>query len=77
MKSIFMRLWGAPILIACATAVGLLAALLGDGGWDWLSAVTLAVPVVVCAWYGFVRPTSRCAGKPQRHSGADTLKRIK
>ena len=52
MKSPFMRLWGAPILFAVLTTIGLISALVGDGVWDYLSAVTLGVPVVACAWYG-------------------------
>lgn len=51
----FMRLWGAPILLAILTIIGLLSALLGDGVWDALSAFTLGVPVLCCAWYGLRR----------------------
>jgi hypothetical protein len=47
-----LRMWGAPILLAILTIVGLLSALLGDGVWDALSAVALGVPVLCCAWYG-------------------------
>ena len=36
-----------------------LAALIGDGGWDVLSAVTLGIPVLVCLWYGVVRKPRR------------------
>lgn len=53
MRTPFKRLWGAPILLGVFTIVGLLAALLGDGMWDVLSALTLGVPVTATIWYGF------------------------
>lgn len=55
MTNAFMKMWKRPIQIGIATTIGLLAALLGDGGWDLLSAVTLGVPVAVAAWLGLVR----------------------
>jgi len=51
----FLRLWGAPLLLALLSAGGLLSALLGDGFWDWLSVVLLGVPLLACAWYGLRR----------------------
>lgn len=47
--------WRAPIGFGVLTTVGLISALLGDGVWDALSAVTLGIPVAACAWYGFKR----------------------
>lgn len=47
------RMWGAPVLLGILTAVGLLAALLGDGVWDALSALALGIPTVATIWYGF------------------------
>ena len=55
MNTPFMRMWGAPIVLAILTVIGLLSALLGDGVWDGLSAVTLGIPVLCCAWYGLRR----------------------
>jgi len=55
MSGWFLRMWGAPILLAILTIIGLLSALLGDGVWDALSAVVLGVPVLCCAWYGLRR----------------------
>lgn len=55
MKSSFGRMWGAVILIGISTTIGLLSALLGDGIWDLLSAVTLGVPVVVASWFSLVK----------------------
>jgi hypothetical protein len=39
-----------PALIALATAIGLVGALVGEGVWDTLSSLCLAVPAVIfCA----------------------------
>jgi len=46
-----LQIWGAPIVLAILTTVGLISALLGDGVWDALSAVTLGIPCLVGAWY--------------------------
>ncbi|MBQ5963881.1 hypothetical protein [Massilia sp. ZL223] len=54
-----MQIWGAPLLLAVLTVVGLIAALLGDGVWDLVSALTLGAPVAVGAWYSLRRPRSR------------------
>lgn len=56
MRSAFFRLWGMPIVLGVLTCIGLLSALLGDGIWDALSAVTLAGPVLVAIWASFRRP---------------------
>ena len=40
-----------PLLIAAVSAIGLASALLGDGLWDVLSWLTLAVPVTLAALY--------------------------
>lgn len=39
-----------PVLLGAATAVGLLSALFGDGGWDALSWLALLVPVAAIGW---------------------------
>lgn len=41
--------WTMPLLLSAATVVGLVAALLGDGVWDALSWVGLALPVAAIA----------------------------
>lgn len=51
MKAPFLRLWGWPILFGVLTGIGLIAALLGDDWWDVVSALSLGVPVLACAWY--------------------------
>lgn len=59
MKQPFGPVWTAPILLGVLTIAGLLSALLGDGLWDDLSAVTLGSVVLVGAWYGLrKRPVS-------------------
>jgi len=55
MKQPAHKVWGAPIVFGVLTTVGLISALLGDGVWDALSAVTLGIPVAACAWYGLKR----------------------
>ncbi|TWI46614.1 hypothetical protein IP92_02973 [Pseudoduganella flava] len=51
MSPAFLRLWGVPILLGILTTIGLLAALLGDGVWDAVSGVTLAIPVLLAIWH--------------------------
>lgn len=55
MKRLFGSIWTAPIYLGMLTIIGLLSALLGDGVWDALSAVTLGVVVLVGAWYSLRR----------------------
>jgi hypothetical protein len=45
--SAFWKTFGTPGWIALLTAVGLFAALLGDGAWDVLAWVGMAIPT----WY--------------------------
>lgn len=45
-----MRVLAIPALIAGASTVGLVVALLGDGWHDLLAWITLAVPVAAVAW---------------------------
>jgi hypothetical protein len=45
--SAFWKTFSTPGWIALLTAVGLFAALLGDGGWDVLAWVGMAIPT----WY--------------------------
>lgn len=59
MKLHTMPIWRPVILIGMSTGVGLGAALLGDGWWDWLSAVTLGIPVAVAGWLSLRRRATR------------------
>jgi len=51
-------LWRWPIGLGVATAIGLLAALLGDAAWDALSWFALGAPVTVAAWFAWRRPAT-------------------
>ena len=54
-----LRVFGAPALLAASSAVGLLAALVGDGGWDALSWLALGAPVAAIGWYVRARPSRK------------------
>ena len=54
-----IQIWAMPVLLAILTTIGLVAALLGDGVWDLVSAVTLGSPVAVGAWYSLRRRGAR------------------
>ena len=49
------QVWAVPVLLAVSTTIGLVAALLGDGVWDLVSAVTLGAPVATGIWFGLRR----------------------
>lgn len=55
MNGRFMTVWGMPILLGILTTIGLTSALLGDGVWDAVSALTLGAPVAVGAWFSLRR----------------------
>ena len=47
-----IRVWPAPIFLGVIASVGLISALLSDGGFgDYLAWLTLAIPVAVVLWY--------------------------
>lgn len=52
----FGPIWTAPILLGVLTIVGLISALVGDGIWDALSALTLGAVVLVGGYYSLRRP---------------------
>lgn len=45
------QIWRMPLALGLFTAFGLGAALLGDGIWDVLSWVALAIPALVIIWH--------------------------
>ena len=51
-----MFVWGVPILLGILSVFGLLAALLGTGGWHWASWTTLTVLIIVIVRYWFFPP---------------------
>ncbi|WP_181259108.1 hypothetical protein [Pseudoduganella armeniaca] len=55
MSDEFLRLWGVPILLGILTTIGLVAALLGDGLLDYVSAIALAIPIGLGAWHSLRR----------------------
>jgi len=59
MNRLFGPIWTAPIVLGLLTIVGLISALVGDGVWDALSAITLGIVTAVGAWYGLRRPKKR------------------
>jgi hypothetical protein len=57
----FWRMWGWPVVLGLLTTFGLISALFSDGGLgDVLAWITLGIPVLVCAWFGWRRtPAAR------------------
>lgn len=55
MSAAQVRVWRAPVAFGVLAAAGLAAGLLGDGVWDWLSAATLATPLLAAAYFA-LRP---------------------
>lgn len=49
------QIFAVPLLIGVVSAIGLTAALLGDGVWDAVSWLALGVPVVVVGRCGIRR----------------------
>jgi len=44
------QIFATPTLIALLSLIGLIAALLGNGVFDWVSWIGLAAPVLIVAW---------------------------
>jgi hypothetical protein len=44
------QIFAIRLLLGVLTTIGLIAALVGDGIWDGVSWLTLAVPVAICVW---------------------------
>jgi len=70
-----LRTWIIPIWLGLMTGVGLISALLGDGIWDALSWLALAVPVALCIYY-WARSTKRPSrkGLVNRRDAEDRLR---
>lgn len=47
------QVFAIPIALGVLSAVGLVAALLGDNVWDAVSWLALGIPCVVMAWFWF------------------------
>ncbi|MFZ5689941.1 MAG: hypothetical protein ACOY5F_01665 [Pseudomonadota bacterium] len=48
-----LQVFAVPIVLGVLSAIGLLAALLGDDGWDYVSWLALGIPCAVMAWFWF------------------------
>lgn len=70
MKREFWHIWTIPIALNVLGLIGLIAALVGNDGWDILSWISLGIPLVVTAWYlTKPRPSRpRPAGSPGRRA---------
>lgn len=55
MKLTLWQIFRQPMLLAVLTLTGLLAALLGDGGWDWTSWLCLGWVCAVGSYYSLRR----------------------
>lgn len=51
-----LQVFAIPIVLGVLSAIGLLAGLLGDDAWDYVSWVALGVPCAVMAWFWFGAP---------------------
>ena len=49
------RIFGAPAIVGGVVTFGLLSALLGDGFWDMLSWLALALPILLIAYYALIK----------------------
>ena len=54
-----LRIFVAPVVIACVVAFGLISALLGDGIWDQASWIALAAPLAIIVAYMGKRAADR------------------
>jgi hypothetical protein len=50
-RGMLWRIFVIPVVIGFLSAIGLVAALVGDDIWDWLSWATLAIPILVTAYF--------------------------
>lgn len=51
-----MLVFAVPALIAAASLIGLVGALLDDGAWDVVGWIGLGIPVAALVWARIVRP---------------------
>jgi hypothetical protein len=45
------RIFAVPVALGVLSAIGLVAALVGDDVWDWLSWAALAIPIAIIAYF--------------------------
>lgn len=45
------QIFAIPMVLGVLSIVGLISALVGDGVWDGVSWVTLAIPILLCGYF--------------------------
>lgn len=55
----YRRIFRWPLWLAFITIAGLVAGLLGDGGFDVLAWLGLGIPLLVCVWASLGRQSRR------------------
>lgn len=45
------QIFAIPALLGVLSIIGLVSALVGDGVWDGVSWVTLAIPILLCGYF--------------------------
>jgi len=45
------QIFAIPIVLGVLSIIGLVSALVGDGVWDGVSWVTLAIPILLCGYF--------------------------
>ena len=48
-------IFGAPMVLAVLSLIGLIGALLADGAWDWIGAGLLTTTILAILWARFGR----------------------
>lgn len=51
MNRSFWHIWTIPLVLSVLSLIGLIAALVGDGFMDFVSWLTLGIPLVIIGWY--------------------------
>lgn len=64
-RSSFRRIYGPAVFLGILTIGGLLSALFGDGIWNVLSWIALAIPLIVIVWWVFL---SKMSGRYERQT---------
>lgn len=45
------QIFAVPMVLGVLSVVGLISALVGDGFWDGVSWMTLAIPILLCGYF--------------------------